>query len=258
MFTKSFQQVILWSAICVSPATVLANATNTDKDITKVSKTISYQTNTALDVATKNKMFKQATADVNSLKRQQALQSNTLAARHVSAHFSLYDTSTLLLNDDDNDGFYHRFSVTVDADTLFDHATVYADFYLSYEGGPWIYYASSQNYDIYADSFNDSFTIETELADGYPTGYYDMRIKLYEAGTDDYLLTYDYLDDSSLNAIPLEDSHRDDNEYYGGGHVEAEIIVTHGAGSMNLFTLIALFLIGLILRLRSIFNHKSI
>lgn len=254
MFTKSVQQFILWSAICISPVTALANSTATNDDHTKATKSISYQTSQQLNKATKNKMLQQAITNTNSLEIQNALQTNTLAARDITPDFSVFDASTLLLNDDNNDGFYHRFSVTVDADTLFEHATVYADFYLSYEGGPWIYYASSDNYDIHTDSFDDSFTIETELADGYPTGYYDLRIKLYDAATDDYLLTYDSFDDSSLNAIPLEDSYRDEDGYYDDGYFETEIIVSHGAGSINFLSLFILFLFIMALRLRNIFQ----
>lgn len=221
----------------------------------KTSKSISYQNKDLLKLETRTKMLSISEVDSTSIQLQNSLQPlANRTALHPSSDFSLYDVSTDLIIDDDHDGFYHRFSVTVDADTVYDHATVYADFYLSYEGGPWIYYATSDNYSIHLDSYNDTFTIETELADGYPTGYYDLRIKLYDAHTHDYLLSYDNYNDGSLTSIPLEDSYRDDYEYHES---ETEIVITHGAGSFNLAYVFALFIVLLVVRLVSIFKPSK-
>ena len=254
MFSTSLKNIILWSFIIASPISAFANTQTKATDGAKVSKSISFQKSDSLSVENRNKRLKKAPVEVTNTLLSSL--NSTTAARHSSFDFSLYDATTDLIADDDYDGFYHQFSVTIDADTVFDRATVYADLYLSYEGGPWIYYATSQNYDIHADSFNDAFTIETELADGYPTGYYDLRIKLYDSATDDYLLTYDNLNDSSLTAIPLEDSYRDqDDAYYVP--IEAEIIISHGAGSINLLTLISLFALLVMYRLSKIFINKK-
>jgi len=257
MFSTSLKNIILWSFIVANPISALANTAIKDLDGVKLSKTISFQTTESLSIESRNKRLNTVSVDkTNTLLASSLALNSTAAARHSSFDFSLYDATTDLISDDDFDGFYHRFSVTIDADTAFDHATVYADVYLSYEGGPWIYYASSQNYDIYSDSFNDAFTIETELADGYPTGYYDVQIKLYDALTDDFLLTYDNLDDSSLYAIPLEDSFRDQDDTYFIP-IEAEIIISHGAGSINLPTLLLLFVFLVIFRISRVFFKKA-
>jgi len=87
---------------------------------------------------------------------------------------------------------------------------VYARLYISYQGGPWSWYATSADYRINGDSSLDSFVIETELADGFAPGYYDVRIELYDADDGDFLLSYGPYDDSSLAALPLEDSYQDD------------------------------------------------
>jgi hypothetical protein len=145
--------------------------------------------------------------------------------------YSIYNASSDLISDFDYDGFYHRFRVTMDADTIYASAHVYARLYLSYEGGPWNYYASSNTYHINGDSSLDSFAIETELTDGYPAGYYDIRIELYDADYDDFLLAYGPYDDASLSALPLEDSYRDDSGY-GYYPDETEVFVT-ATGSMD-------------------------
>jgi len=257
MFSTSLKNIVLISVIGTCPVVALANSTSSSLETVKESKSISYQKNTALTEIDRTKQLKQAPIDkINTQLSTSLTLSSTTAARHSSFDYSLYDTTTDLISDDDFDGFYHRFSITIDADTLFDHATVYADLYLSYEGGPWIYYASTQDYDIHSDSYNDAFTIETELADGYPTGYYDVQIKLYDSITDDYLLSYDNLDDSSLYAIPLEDSHRDQGDAYYAP-IETEIIISHGAGSINFLTLSSLFILLITLRLSRIFLKKK-
>lgn len=164
----------------------------------------------------------------------------------ISSHdFNLYDADTELISDFNNDGFYHRFSVSFDVDTIYDVAYVYAEVYLSYEGGPWNHYATSDNYPIYLDSNADYMTIETELADGFPSGYYDIRIEIYDADYNDWLLSYGPYDDASLSALPLEDSYYDDNNYYGGGHISTELIISghgHGAMSWSLLILPALII----------------
>lgn len=259
MFNKICQQTILWSVISISPMTVLAvEQINSNEEKPKASKSISYQTNNALDDKMKKKLLSEAPKDISSSLLRQALTAPLKTAeRHISVDYSLYDATTDLITDEDYDGYYHRFAVTIDVDTLFDHATIYADFYLSYEGGPWIYYASSDHYDIHSDHVDDKFTVETELADGYPTGYYDMRIKLYDSETDEYLLTYDNYDDGSLSAIPLEDSYRDEHAEYEEPYIETEVIVTHGAGSINLLSLLLLCALLVTRQIKNIFCKKQ-
>ncbi|MGB5396766.1 MAG: choice-of-anchor H family protein [Gammaproteobacteria bacterium] len=211
-------------------------------DATRTSKSISFVGSTELDQAAKDDLLNQAEVDVMAPLNKQgyrpesgpvALQINTTRA-HPAGDFTLYDASTDLISDFDHDGFYHRFSVAIDADTIYDTAYVYVKLYLSYEGGPWNYYAASDNYHIHADSVSDTYIVETELADGYEPGYYDVRIELYDADHDSYLLSYGPYDDASLSALPLEDSYHDDGYdtvYYP---VETEIVVTgHGHGSMS-------------------------
>jgi len=57
--------------------------------------------------------------------------------------FSIYNAASYLLDDIDSDGYYQSFSVTFDADfypiSYADYANVYAELYLSRDGGPWIH-----------------------------------------------------------------------------------------------------------------------
>jgi hypothetical protein len=161
---------------------------------------------------------------------------------------SIFDASTSLISDFDHDGFYHRFSVGIDADTIYSESWVYAELYLSYEGGPWNYYATSSDFPIHGDSELDAFTIETELADGFPAGYYDIRIELYDAETGDWVQSYGPYDDGSLSALPLEDSINDE-DFQSTAFTTEVIVAGHGHGGLGLWFLAILPLIGLLRRL---------
>jgi hypothetical protein len=123
----------------------------------------------------------------------------------------------VISRDDDDDGYYHRLKVVFDADTSGDEVWVYARLYLSLEGGPWNHYYTTDLFPVEGDTRDDEYEVVTRLLDGYPTGYYDVLIELYDG--DDELLAVNYgpYEDDDLAVLPLEDSYRDDD--YGGGGV---------------------------------------
>ena len=169
---------------------------------TRTSKSISYTTEVELDEATRKAELDKADTDIFD-----ALV--TEGFRPESAPAGVY----------------------VDVDTLSSTSWVYAKLYLSYEGGPWNYYASSDDFHIHGDSELDIYVVETELAEGFPAGYYDIRIELYDAEYGDWLLTYGPYDDDSLSALPLEDSVYDD-VYYSSAYTTEVIVAGHGGISV--------------------------
>ena len=240
--TQVITKIILWTVFWIMLVLLSQPLVASEAIDTRTSKSISFNTSTELDKATKDALLKQVDADIMMpLDNQGFRMESTAMAVHIvtsseihGADYSIYDASTELISDFDNDGFYHRFNVLIDVDTVFDTAYIYAELYLSYEGGPWNHYASSDNYHIHGDSELDSFIIETELADGFPPGYYDVRIEVYDADYDEWLLSYGPYDDASLSALPLEDSYHDDIETVVYYPVETEIIVVDGhGGSMS-------------------------
>lgn len=162
----------------------------------------------------------------------------SIQSRSCGCNISIFDATTTLLSDDDHNGFYHRFKVSIDVDSDPGHGEwVYAKLYLSLEGGPWNHYATSGDFFIEGHTSADEFVVETELAEGFPTGYYDIRIELYDANFDGWLDTYGPHDDGSLNAIPLEDAERDDHYDYGYS--------ISGGGSFGWLFLMSLAVLGL-------------
>jgi hypothetical protein len=166
---------------------------------------------TSLKVTREQRMaVHQKSAATKASQQQRALaQQNQV----VYYDFSFYDAQTRLFEDFDYDGFYQTFSVTFDADINSSggdvQADVFAELYLSQNGGPWIHYYSTDVFTLNADSSFDDYEVLTTLANGYQTDHYDVLIDLYELGYADPVATISSDDIDSLYALPLESSDRD-------------------------------------------------
>jgi hypothetical protein len=170
-------------------------------------------------------------------------QYQTQASPYIS--FDIYDASTRLLEDEDYDGYFQTFSVSFDADIISDYsnqrARVFADLYLSRDGGPWEHYYTTDAFTIYDDSSDDEFEVLTTLDLGFRTDRYDVLIDLYEVGYSDIVATVSGDDINSLYALPLESADRDQ---YIPNHYDSS--VTLSAGSLSLYSLFALIAVCLI------------
>ena len=259
-YLSKFQQVS--QNIVIAGIVLLALPAYGESEKTASTRSISYLSASAPDKAESDTRLKDAAVQllpalVTEGYREES--SPVYAARYItsytvptytSSEVMLYDASTTLISDIDHDGFYHRFSVAIDADTIYPEAYIFAEVFLSYEGGPWNFIAASDSYHIHGDSELDTFTIETELAEGFYPGYYDIRIELYDADTGYRILSYGPYDDPSLSALPLEDSWHDDYTEVIVP-IESEVIVTatgHTHGSMGLWLLSVPFLAALFRR----------
>lgn len=144
--------------------------------------------------------------------------------------FSIYTAYTELLTDIDQDGYYQTFSVTFDADIISpmrdEQALVYADLYLSQNGGPWILYFSTDDFLITGEATEDEFEVVTQLDSGYVPDNYDVLIDLYEVGYSDVVATFSSDDSNELYALPLESSD------YDPEYIEVVYHEVH-SGSMN-------------------------
>jgi hypothetical protein len=138
--------------------------------------------------------------------------------------------------DDDDDGYYHRLSVTFDPDVSSGHAWIYAKLYLSLEGGPWNLYYTTESFPIEGDRSDDDYEVVTRLLDGYPSGYYDVLIELYDADAEMWVAEYGPNDDRDLAVLPLEDRYRDGDDYHdhydGGGGAVDIFMVLLGLGAL--------------------------
>ena len=151
---------------------------------------------------------------------------------HVTHDFSIFDATTLLLHDDDGDGYYHYFSVLFDADVSTGSADVFAKLYLSLDGGPWNHYFTTEVFTIVEDAALDEYEVVTALIADYPPGYYDVLIELYEVGWPEVVASRGPIEDDDLNSLPLEDEDHDyvyvDYGYVDYGYVDYGVSVSGG------------------------------
>ena len=173
---------------------------------------------------------------------------NTSRRSFSEGSFVIYEGYSQLIEDYDSDGYYQTFSVTFDADLItynpYDEAAVYAELYLSENGGPWQHYYTSDSFIIHGESSDDAFEVYSTLAQGFNPNHYDVLIDLYEVGYPNIVASYSSDDSNSLYALPLESSDYD-VEYYEETHIYG------GSGSI-----IGLMIIIFILAMRRL-NHQS-
>ena len=159
--------------------------------------------------------------------KQEASIATAASHTHVTHDFSIFDATTLLLHDDDGDGYYHYFSVIFDADVSTGSAEVYARLYLSLDGGPWNHYFTTEAFTIVEDAALDEYEVVTALIADYPPGYYDILIELYEVGWPDVVASRGPFEDYDLNYLPLEDEDYD-YVYVDDGYVDYGVSVSGG------------------------------
>lgn len=202
----------------ISQSRLLTQPVSSDNDVqTRVvelhqqAQLLTGQADSSTKVTREQRMaLHQKAAATQASKQQRALaQQNQV----IYYDFSFYDAQTRLFEDYDYDGFYQTFSVTFDADINSSggdvQADVFAELYLSQNGGPWIHYYSTDVFTLNADSSFDDYEVLTTLATGYQTDHYDVLIDLYELGYADPVATISSDELDSLYALPLESSDRD-------------------------------------------------
>jgi len=172
----------------------------------------------------------------------------TSTSSRVHHSFNIFEAYAQLIEDYDGDGYYQTFSVTFDADVytfdLIDRADVYAELYLSRDGGEWVHYYTSDIFAIYGESEDDDYEVYTTLNQGYIPANYDVLIDLYEVGYFDIVATYSSYDTNELYALPLESSD------YDPDYIEVSSVSHgHGGGSGSWTLLLGLFSIILVRKL---------
>jgi hypothetical protein len=169
--------------------------------------------------------------DDKGIRKSRDAASRKTTARINDAFFVSLDL--VLDGDFDADGHYYVIDLTWDADTAFALLDVYAVMWLSFEGGPWEEFLTTDVYTLSGDSSLDSYQIESELQRGYPTGYYDILLELYDPVSGELLAEIGPADSAVLDEIPLEDADRDayhSDDHYGGGLGIYSIIAVAGLG----------------------------
>lgn len=154
---------------------------------------------------------------------------------HDTVDFTIYSATSDVFLDLDFDGYFRGFAVTFDADVSEGVADVYAELYLSRNGGPWNLFFTTRVFSIFGADSADEYEVVSELDFGYPSGDYDVLIELYDADSGDFLTDYGPADDPALSYLPLEDAEYDTPPIYYDSH--------YGGGSSGPLLLILLLLL---------------
>ncbi len=119
--------------------------------------------------------------------------------------FRIFAARVWLYDDRDGDGYFTYFRVSFDVDTDYSEAHIYARLFLRGADGVWNFLYETEVFPIFGSAGTDEYEIETELVSGYPTGAYDVLIKVYDASYGDLVTQYGPRDTSALSVTPLED-----------------------------------------------------
>ena len=124
--------------------------------------------------------------------------------------------------------------------------------YLSLGGGQWTEYAVTSNFTIHGAGSYDSYFIEADLDSGYPSGYYDHYIEVYDAYSHDFLVSHGPNDSHALIGLPFESRYHD-RRY----SISSDITLSFtGTGSAGWPLLLPLFVVLITRRRRFKFLQK--
>ncbi len=175
-------------------------------------------------------------SEVQTVERpSRSIKSDSATASAVIEEAWIYDAYIDLFDDLDGDGYYTYLRVSFDADSIYAQHWVYARLFLTVDGVNWDEYHITNDFLIEGTSDLDDYEVETELVAGFPPGFYDALIELYDADFGHFLGEFGPAQSSAFSLLPLEDI---DNDI-----VEPAIVVTTehgGGGAAGLATLIGL------------------
>ena len=161
--------------------------------------------------------------------------------QHHNHGLSVFDVVIGLNTDLDFDGHYSTFSVELDLDANFEAHTVYAVLYLRQNNGPWFEYAVTSDFQVAGNSTQDSVFIETSLDSGYPSGYYDHYLEVYDAYDNSLLLTYGPDQSFHVTNLPFE-SYSDDH-FVSTASVQLTFTGSGSFAPLSLLTFLSLALL---------------
>jgi hypothetical protein len=171
------------------------------------------------------------------------------------------DVGTLLYIDNDQDGYFSGFSLTIDADTEYSHADVYATIDIERSRGERERLHTTGTFSIYGNSLTDEYRIDIELVRNYPIGDYDLFIDLVDANNHAVVDSVGAYDFSNLSRLPLESEELDDDpapfEPATPVHIpviNTDIRVVEYSGANSIWLLLALGIPAIVRRLK---NSKS-
>lgn len=174
----------------------------------------------------------------------------TLNPQHVlwlDGGIWITNIGTSLYVDNDQDGYFSAFSLTIDADTDYSQADVYATIDVQRSGGERETLHTTGTFSIYGNSLSDEYRVDIELVRNYPIGDYDLYINLVDANNHALVDSVGPNDISNLSRLPLESLELDNDPApyttAAPSHtptINTDIRVVEYSGSSSIWLLLAL------------------
>lgn len=120
-------------------------------------------------------------------------------------YMSVFAANLLLLQDSDNDGFYHEFQIELDVDVSYGARDVYAEIYISDDNYNWQHLYTSSAYHLDGDSAQDKQTWFFELLSGHPTDHHFIKVLIIDEYSHNTLLEVMPETNGAFYNVPLED-----------------------------------------------------
>lgn len=172
------------------------------------------------------------------------LEDKTNEFNNTNTGVTVETVKTEIFTDNDGDGYYSDFKISFDIDTDSGSRDVVTKLYQRLGSGNWQYETQTDVYTI-TGSEVDTIAIEGEWQSGYATGYYDFKLEVVDANSNELL--YETSNEfSPLLEVPLEDAGKD-NQSGGstGGGGSSTTSSGSGGGSFGLLALSLLGVFGL-------------
>jgi len=152
------------------------------------------------------------------------------------SHVWFHSVDIVLSGDINNNGYFHRLQVDIDADTSLAYQPVFAEFsLLPSHGGEKVYYTSSV-FELFGQSGDDWLLADTILEQRFAPDQYLLTIRLFDANTGYLLAEISGFDDANLDYLALED-------YGYDSHVPVTNTVEVHGGQTGILLLLALCLV---------------
>ncbi len=126
------------------------------------------------------------------------------SARNSLDHIWIYSVDITMEEDPNHNGFYNRVIVDFDVDTIYDHEKLYAVLSLTDPDGQSFDYFVTDDFNIYGESEDDSYQVDTLLTNNWPADYYDLSIHIYDAYSHDEVAYVDKYDAEQMANLTLE------------------------------------------------------
>lgn len=132
-----------------------------------------------------------------------------MAAKYIAGGdtVGIYDIWFAEQSDQDGDGYHSKFKAFFDIDSRYSNHRIYVTGQLSGNNTTPLF--RTDPFTVSGETGNDTYSTTVLLTSGYPSGQYDLTLRVYDAQSNALLLTWGPQQDGQMSQLFLEDASRD-------------------------------------------------